>query len=155
MRGTVRNGVARPTLNLRPDISEDMLAKRLSTPRGKRSWSTHLAKSAGLSPVAIGLLRENGPLPTDPQILTRLIGAVPLTLTGTADIKRAISSAGGLLLEEVDENFRLKRRPDLYVVGEMLDWEAPTGGYLLHACLAMGRFAGEAAARHHAQKEAG
>lgn len=150
-----RDGDARPTLDLRPDVALDDLAARLAAPRGKRSTSTHLAKAAGLAPAAIGLLRENGPLPSDPHELAQRIKATPLTLTATAGLERAISTAGGVRLDEVDDVFMLKRRPGTYVVGEMLDWEAPTGGYLLHACLAMGRVAGDAAIRRPAQSDAG
>ena len=150
-----RDGEARPTLDLRPDIAVDDLARRLAAPRGKRSLSTHLSKAAGLPPVAIGLLREIGPLPADAEALARLVKALPLRMTGTAGLDRAISTAGGVRLDEVDETFMLRRRPGCYVIGEMLDWEAPTGGYLLHACFAMGRLAGEAAARRLAQSDDG
>lgn len=142
-----RDGVARPTLDLRPDLTESELADRLSRPRGKRSASTHLAKTAGLSPAAVGLLREAGPLPQDSAALARLIKTSPLRFQSPNGIERAISSAGGVQFDEVDEGFMLRRLPGVFVVGEMLDWEAPTGGYLLHACLATGRLAGDAAAQ--------
>ncbi|WP_346431323.1 TIGR03862 family flavoprotein [Methylopila sp. M107] len=150
-----RDGAATVELDLRPDISIDQLAERLAAPRGKRSTSTHLAKAAGLAPVATGLLREAGPLPADAEALARRIKATPLELIGVSGLERAISTAGGVRLNEVDETFMLKRRPGIYVIGEMLDWEAPTGGYLLHACLAMGRLAGDAAARRLLQSGAG
>jgi predicted flavoprotein YhiN len=90
--------------------------------------------------VAIAVLRETagGPLPAEPVVLAGLIKAAPLRLTGTAPIARAISTAGGILAEEVDADFMLKRLPGVFVAGEMLDWEAPTGGYLLQACFATG-----------------
>ncbi len=146
-----RQGEARPTLDLRPDLAVDALAERLAAPRGKRSFSTHLAKTASLPPAAIALLREAGELPADPRELAGRIKALPLRLTAVFGLDRAISTAGGVRLDEVDGDFMLAHRPGTYVVGEMLDWEAPTGGYLLHACLATGRFAGEAAARRLAQ----
>ncbi|MBA5778300.1 TIGR03862 family flavoprotein [Stappia sp. F7233] len=126
------------SIDLRPDVSEAELAKRLAAPRGRQTASTFLRKKAGLAPVAIGLLREAGPLPQDAGILARRIKAMLVTLTGTAPIDRAISSAGGIRFNEIDEDFMLLRRPGVFVAGEMLDWEAPTGGYLLQACFATG-----------------
>lgn len=142
-----RDGEAVAELDLRPDLDRMALVDRLSRPRGKRSLSTHLAKAAGLSPVAVALLREAGPPPQDAETLARRIKAVPLRLDAPKSIERAISSAGGIRLEEVDDGFMLRRRPGVFVAGEMLDWEAPTGGYLLQACFATGAAAGEAAAR--------
>jgi predicted flavoprotein YhiN len=103
--------------------------------------ATFLRKQATLSPVAIGLLHEAcaGKLATmDPPALAQLIQGLPLRLTGTFPIERAISTAGGVCFSEIDDHFMLRRRPGVFVAGEMLDWEAPTGGYLLQACLAMG-----------------
>lgn len=154
-RAIERDGEARPSLDLRPDLALDALAQRLAAPRGKRSLSTHLARTASLPPPAVALLREAGELPSDPRALAGRIKAVPLLLTGATGLDRAISTAGGVLLDEVDDDFMLKRRPGTHVVGEMLDWEAPTGGYLLHACLATGRLAGDAAARRLAQGAGG
>lgn len=116
-------------IDFRPDLSEEVLVQRLSRPRGKESLSNYLRKVAGLSPVAIGLLRETR---TEPD--ARGIKAMPLKLERPAGIVRAISSAGGVALEEVDTHFQLLKVPGVYCVGEMLDWEAPTGGYLLQAC---------------------
>ena len=121
------------------------LTTRLAAPRGKQSLSTVLRKAAGLSPPAIGLLQEAAASASlklatlDAAALTALIDAVPVRLTGTASIERAISTAGGVALAAVDDNFMLRRKPGTFVSGEMLDWEAPTGGYLLTACLATGR----------------
>lgn len=140
-----RDGEARPTLDLRPDIALDDLARRIAQPRAKRSLSTHLAKTAGLAPVAVALLREAGPAPEDPEALARLVKAVPLRLTAAQGIERAISSAGGVRFDEIDHALMLKRRPGVFVAGEMLDWEAPTGGYLLQACLATGVAAAQGA----------
>ena len=116
-------------IDFRPDLTVEALAQRLMRPRGKDSQSNYLRKIAGLSPVAINLLRETG---TAPDAIG--IKAMPLRLLRPAGIIRAISSAGGIALSEVDENFQLKKIPGCYAVGEMLDWEAPTGGYLLQAC---------------------
>jgi uncharacterized flavoprotein (TIGR03862 family) len=134
-----RTGSAMLHLDLRPDLSPESLAKRLSAPRKGQSASTFLRKSAGLSPVGIALLREASPsLPSEPDALARLVKAVPLTLTGTKSLDRAISSAGGVPFSEVDGHLMLRRVPGVYVAGEMLDWEAPTGGYLLQAAFATG-----------------
>ena len=116
-------------IDFRPDVSEEVLAQRLTKPRGKDSLSNHLRKVAGLSPVAINLLRETGTAPD-----AKGIKAMELKLERPAGITRAISSAGGVAREELDEGFQLRKVPLTYCVGEMLDWEAPTGGYLLQAC---------------------
>jgi uncharacterized flavoprotein (TIGR03862 family) len=140
-----RDGTAVVHIDLRPDLSQDEVAENLRRPRGKTSVSTFLHRAAGLSPPAIALLREStgGPLPNAPHHLAGLIKAVPLTLTGTRPIARAISSAGGIARDEVDQGLMLKKRPGLFVAGEMLDWEAPTGGYLLQACFSSGRLAAQ------------
>lgn len=142
-----RDGEASPKLDLRPDLSVEDLGRRLGVPRGKRSFSTHLAKAAGLPPVAVGLLREAGPPPTDWQALAARIKALPVRLVAARPIERAISTAGGVSFAEVDQNFMLARLPGVFLAGEMLDWEAPTGGYLLQACFSTGMAAGDAAAR--------
>jgi uncharacterized flavoprotein (TIGR03862 family) len=134
-----REGKAVLHLDLRPDLSEEALAKRLSAPRKGQSASTFLRKAGGLSPLGTALLRESDPrLPQEPAALARLIKAVPLTLTGMKPLDRAISSAGGIPFAELDENLMLRRLPGVFVAGEMLDWEAPTGGYLLQASFATG-----------------
>jgi uncharacterized flavoprotein (TIGR03862 family) len=134
-------------LDLRPDISPTELEHRLAAPRGSQSLSNFLRKAAGLSPIAIGLLREDfgAGLTTDPKALAARIKNLPLRLTAPAPIARAISTAGGIKLSELDEGFMLRRLPGVFAAGEMLDWEAPTGGYLLQACLATGRAAAEGA----------
>jgi uncharacterized flavoprotein (TIGR03862 family) len=116
-------------IDFRPDLTEEVLAQRLTKPRGKDSLSNYLRKVAGLSPVAINLLRDTGTAPD-----ARGIKAMPLKLERPAGLIRAISSAGGVAREELDEGFQLHKVPLTYCVGEMLDWEAPTGGYLLQAC---------------------
>jgi len=134
-----RQGGATLLLDLRPDLSLDALTKRLSAPRRGQSASTFLRKAAGLSPLGTALLRESTPqLPTQPDALARLIKSVPLTLTGTKSLERAISTAGGIPFDEMDEHLMLRRLPGVFAAGEMLDWEAPTGGYLLQAAFATG-----------------
>jgi hypothetical protein len=138
---------------LRPDRGMGDLVKRLSAPRGKQSLSNFLRKAANLSPVAIGLLQEAAiasglslaSLP--PDKLAELINAVPVKLTGAAPIARAISTAGGIAFDELDENYRIRKLPGVFAAGEMLDWEAPTGGYLLQASFATGAAAGRGALR--------
>ncbi|MGA0544612.1 NAD(P)/FAD-dependent oxidoreductase [Brevundimonas sp. VNH65] len=134
-----RDGSTVLSVDLRPDLSLEALTARLAKPRGKDSATNWLRKAAGLSPAAIGLLREiPGDLPLNPDKLARRIKAVRLTLTGTQGLDRAISSAGGVAFDAVDERLMLKALPGVFVAGEMLDWEAPTGGYLLQATMASG-----------------
>jgi uncharacterized flavoprotein (TIGR03862 family) len=132
-------GSATVTLDLRPDIPAAQLTARLSRPRGGQSLSSWLRKAAHLSPVEIGLLREahGVALPVAPDALAAAIKAAPIMLTGVQGLERAISSAGGLSFEALD-GLELKGAPGVFVAGEMLDWEAPTGGYLLQACFATG-----------------
>jgi uncharacterized flavoprotein (TIGR03862 family) len=136
---------------LRPDLSEADLAKRLAAPRGKQSLSNFLRKAVQLSAVAVGLLQEAA-ITSDRSLsslsaseLARLINGVPIRLTGTAPITRAISTAGGISLDELDADFMLRRLPGVFAAGEMLDWEGPTGGYLLQASFATGAAAGRGA----------
>jgi uncharacterized flavoprotein (TIGR03862 family) len=150
LSGPLREAVARDgeavlMIDLRPDLAEPELAKRLAKRRPGETLSNHLRKAAGLSPVAVAVLREaaNGPLPAEPETLARLIKGAPLRLTGMASLARAISTAGGVRAEEIDQDFMLKRLPGIFIAGEMIDWEAPTGGYLLQACFATGVAAAE------------
>jgi len=141
-----RDGSATLTVDLRPDLTVEALAGRLAKGRGKDSVSNWLRKAAGLSPVGVGLLREiPGELPAGADKLARRIKGVRLTLTGVQGLARAISSAGGVRLEAVDGRLMLKALPGVFVAGEMLDWEAPTGGYLLQASMASGVVAAEGA----------
>lgn len=144
-----REGEAIPMVDLRPDLTEPELATRLAKRRPGETLSNHLRKAAGLSPVAAAVLREaaGGPLPAEPEALAPLIKAAPLRLTGMASLARAISSAGGVRAGEIDPDFMLKRQPGIFVAGEMIDWEAPTGGYLLQACFAVGVAAAEGIGR--------
>ena len=143
-----RSGSALLEIDLRPDVTEGELAGRLSRPRGGQSMASYLRKSGGLSPVAVALTREPGPLPSAPEELARRIKALELRLTGVAPLARAISSAGGVRFEGLEASLMLKQRPGVFVAGEMLDWEAPTGGYLLQACMATGRAAGQQATKY-------
>jgi uncharacterized flavoprotein (TIGR03862 family) len=134
------DGHATLEIDLRPDVSPEQLAARLARPRAKESLSNFLRKAVRLSPLEINLLREAGVGP-------ERIKSVPLTLTGTTGLARAISTAGGVSFDAVDDDLMLKAMPTVYVAGEMLDWEAPTGGYLLQACIATGAFAAHAILR--------
>lgn len=140
LRETIaREGSALLTIDLRPDLTEAALAERLSRPRGKDSVTNWLRKAAGLSPVAIAVMREiPGDVPTGAEKLAKRIKAVRLTLTGMQGLDRAISSAGGVRFEGLDGRLMLTARPGVFVAGEMIDWEAPTGGYLLQASFASG-----------------
>ncbi|WP_164660781.1 TIGR03862 family flavoprotein [Tropicibacter sp. Alg240-R139] len=135
-------------VDLMPDMSRDSIAKRLSRSRGKASVSNHLRKVLKLGPVRTGLLMEFGrPLPTDPEGLAGLIKALPVNHAGLRPMDEAISTAGGVPQAELDAGLMVRRKPGVFCAGEMLDWEAPTGGYLLTACLATGRWAGRAASQ--------
>ena len=137
------NGKAVMQLDLAPDKTEGQLAERLSKPRGSRSMASHLEKTVGMKGGKVGLLREF--VPKDEFTETRLasyIKNLPITLIGTRPLDEAISSAGGVTFESLDENLMLKNLPGIFCAGEMLDWEASTGGYLLTACFASGRWAG-------------
>ncbi len=150
----VANGEAILHVALRPDLPRTDLAKRLSAPRKKQSLSTFLRKQAALSPVAIGLLQEATiasdllPSTMSPDQLAAFINSVPVKLIGVASLDRAISTAGGVTFDEVDAHYMLRKLPGVFVAGEMLDWEAPTGGYLLQACFATGAAAGRGALKY-------
>lgn len=142
-------GAATLTLDLAPDRSADRLAADLARPRKGQSLANHLRKAAGIEGVKAALLRECLPKESfdDPVRLAAGIKALPLTLEGTRPIAEAISSAGGVSFDELDAHFMLKKLPGIFCAGEMLDWEAPTGGYLLTACFATGKAAGLGAAQ--------
>jgi uncharacterized flavoprotein (TIGR03862 family) len=145
---TIAAGEATVHIALRPDLTSVELTARLSAPRGKQSFSNYLRKAAHLSPAGIGLLQEAAiasgvSLPAmAPATLADLINAVPVRLNGVAPIARAISTAGGISFSELDADFMIRRLPSVFAAGEMLDWEAPTGGYLLQASFATGAAAG-------------
>jgi len=147
-------------LDLLPQRSEAELATALARGRGARSWANHLREQAGLHGVKAALLREGldaaawAALTASPAALAARIKALPLTLRAPRPVDEAISSAGGVALEALDERLMLSAQPGLFCAGEMLDWEAPTGGYLLTACFASGCVAGEGAAAWWAQQGA-
>ncbi len=144
-------GEATLAIDLRPDVPEDVLAKQLSAPRGKQSMSSFLRKAAKLSPPAIGLVNEQV-ISRDVSLaamgaedLARTIKHIALRLIAPTPIERAISTAGGIEFGELDDRFMLRKLSGIFAAGEMLDWEAPTGGYLLQACFATGAAAGRGA----------
>jgi uncharacterized flavoprotein (TIGR03862 family) len=153
------SGQATLRVALRPDFEMSELTARLSAPRGKESFSNWLRKAAHLSPVAIGLLQEAaiasgvGLSSLSVASLAGLINDVPIKLSGVAPIARAISTAGGILFDELDADFMIRRLPGVFAAGEMLDWEAPTGGYLLQASFATGAAAGKGVLKRIANGE--
>ena len=143
-----QSGSAILIMDLRRDLSESELTTRLSKPRGKKSLSSFLANAAGLDPAIIALLRESfmqrgETLPEDIPALARVIKNCPLRIEGMNGLDRAISSAGGIDRHELDHHLMIKSMPGVFVAGEMIDWDAPTGGYLLQACFATGVAAAE------------
>jgi uncharacterized flavoprotein (TIGR03862 family) len=138
-------GFATLWFDLRPDMTQRELALRLLEAKTGQSTANVLRKAAGLTPAGAGLVREPGPLPKTADDLAKRIKGVPVQLTGVRPIARAISTAGGVAFGETDKNLMLKDLPGVFAAGEMLDWEAPTGGYLLQACFATGQAAGRGA----------
>lgn len=140
-------GVATLEIDLRPDVTLEELARRLSSRRPKDSASSWLRRSLALDPVSISLLREasGGPLPADAAAVAALVKAVPVPTRETMPLDRAISTAGGIEWSEVDAALMLTAVPGTFVAGEMLDWEAPTGGFLLQASFSSGVVAADGA----------
>ncbi len=138
------NGSATLYLDLAPDKALPALIDRLSSPRGKDSLSNHLRKRLGIEGAKAALLREvlTSTEINHPPQLAATLKALPLKLLATRPLAEAISSAGGVMFEALDQHLMLRNLPGVFCAGEMLDWEAPTGGYLLNACLASGRAAG-------------
>ncbi|MEO1982605.1 MAG: TIGR03862 family flavoprotein [Fuerstiella sp.] len=133
-------------LDLAPNRTLEKLIERLSVPRGSRTISSHLRSKVNIKGVANGLLREFAAESlTDPTRLAHAIKALTIPLTAARPIAESISTAGGVRLESLNEWMMVKSQPGLFCAGEMLDWEAPTGGYLLTACFASGRVAGQGA----------
>ncbi|MEM6661111.1 MAG: TIGR03862 family flavoprotein [Pseudomonadota bacterium] len=148
LREALKSGPGSLTCDLLPDLSHSAVAARLARPRGKTSTSNHLRKTLGLTGVRAALVHEGGEeLPSVPDALAGRIKSVAIPVTAPRPIEEAISSAGGIRWAAVDDGLMVRSRPGLFVAGEMLDWEAPTGGYLLTACIATGRWAGRAAVR--------
>lgn len=138
-------GFATINLDLRPDVDQAVLEERLGGPRGGQSLANTLRKQAGLSPEAIGLVQEALHRGASPGSLPRLIKSLPIRLIAPASIERAISSAGGLRADALNASLMLHDHPGVFAAGEMLDWEAPTGGYLLQACFSTGVAAADGA----------
>ena len=124
-------------IDLRPDLSQQQIESRLARPQGKESRANYLRKSLGLSPLEINLLRETHAPP-------ERLKSIAVTLTGHQPLTRAISTAGGISFDALDDTLMLKAIPRTWAIGEMLDWEAPTGGYLLQACFSTAVFAASA-----------
>lgn len=133
-----RDGAAALQLDLKPDLDAATVVARLARRRAGETTSSRLRRTLGLAPVAVALLRDSGPLPQDDAALARRIKDVTLRLVAPAPMARAISTAGGVTFSDVDDAFQLRAMPGVFVAGEMIDWEAPTGGYLLQACFATG-----------------
>lgn len=146
-------GSATMSLDLTPDRSQEWLVEKLSKPRGSRTMSSHLEKTVGIKGVKAGLLREFVPKDdfANPEQLAYFIKHLPVPLISPRPLDEAISSAGGVRFESLDEHLMLRSMPGVFCAGEMLDWEAPTGGYLLTACFATGYTAGHGILRwlHH------
>ena len=136
----LKNNQATIFLDLAPDWSTAMLESKLSQPRGSRTLSSHIKKNIGIEGVKAGLLWEFVPrsIMEDPVSLARTIKSLPIPLLSPRPIEEAISSAGGIHFSELDDQLMIKKLPGVFCAGEMLDWEAPTGGYLLTGCLTTG-----------------
>ncbi len=149
-RAIQQDGVATLHVDMRPDTALDALAQKLSRARGKQSLSSFLRKAAGLSKLEIALLRETqrNDFPSDALALATLIKNAPIAVRATAGFERAISTSGGVAFEELDDNLMLRKLPGVFIAGEMLDFDAPTGGYLLQAAFSTGYAAGRGAARY-------
>lgn len=151
-------GFAGITIDLKPDFRPEFIARRLSETRAKDSFASRLRKAAGLQPNAVALINEamilsRQSLPKDnPMAIAERVKALPLRITGMAGIERAISTAGGIAFEGLTADFMVRAKPGLFGAGEMLDWEAPTGGYLLQACFASGKAAAEGMIRFLSEK---
>jgi uncharacterized flavoprotein (TIGR03862 family) len=145
-----RDGQATLHIDLKPELSSERVLADVSHPRGSRSWSSHLKSRLNLSPVHLALLHEvlSKNAINDPAQIATAIKGLPLTLHATRPIDEAISTVGGVKLEALTPELMTNTLPGLFIAGEMLDWEAPTGGYLLSACLASGRLAGLSAAKY-------
>ena len=142
-----RDGRCIVDIDLQPDLTADQLIDRFAKRRAKDSTATFLHRTIGLQPASASLLREStgNRIPTDHADLAALVKSASLVIEATMPIARAISSAGGISFSEVDESLMVRRLPGTFVAGEMLDWDAPTGGYLLQACFSTGFVAGRGA----------
>lgn len=147
-------GHAQVALDLKPGIGEDKIAERLARARVGETQSNALRKALALTPAAIAICRDVGPLPADPRGLAHFVKNLPVTTTRVAPIDRAISTAGGISASSLDDNLMLKALPGVFAAGEMLDWDAPTGGYLLQASFATGVAAANGVLKWLAEGEA-
>jgi len=135
-----KNGQITIQLDLAPDLNEEQLISRMSQKRGTRSISSHLQKSIGFRGIRLNLLFEvlDKSIINDPDQLAKSIKSLPITLHSARPLEEAISTAGGVDFSELDKNLMLRKYPGFFCAGEMLDWEAPTGGFLLTACFSTG-----------------
>jgi predicted flavoprotein YhiN len=140
-------------LNLKPDLTPDQLRQKLNKPRGSKSWGAFLQQTLHLGPPIPTLLREVAPAEAvaSPEALAPLLHQLQLPITGLRPLDEAISTAGGVAWEEVDERLMLRQRPGTFVAGEMLDWEAPTGGYLLQGCFSTGAWGAKSVSAYLSQ----
>jgi uncharacterized flavoprotein (TIGR03862 family) len=147
VRNALADGPVTIHIDLRPDISATDLATRLAAPRGKDSVANFIRKRAGITAAAIAILREahGAHLPGDPTALADAVKAVPVVVIGLAGLERAISTAGGVAWSALDAHAMLTAKPGVFVAGEMIDWDAPTGGYLLQATFATACMAADGA----------
>jgi hypothetical protein len=148
LRDTIaKNSNVQIYLDLLPDKEEQQVVNEITHPRGSRSMSSHLQSRLGIKGVKAGLLRElaGTEVYADPKQLGAAVKRLPLTLVAPRPLNEAISSAGGITFETLDEQLMIRNLPGVFCAGEMLDWEAPTGGYLLTACFASGKAAGHGA----------
>ncbi|MDX2102048.1 MAG: TIGR03862 family flavoprotein [Alphaproteobacteria bacterium] len=145
IRSALAAGPASITLDLLPDLTAAAIASRWRASAPRDSTTNRLRKAVGLTGVRAALAREAGPLPMEAEAVARHLKALPLTVIGMRPLERAISSAGGVPQSALTADLMLSDRPGVFCCGEMLDWDAPTGGYLLTACWATGRHAGKAA----------
>ena len=145
LRDEIRaKGLAHIRLDLAPNLALPRIINDLSRPRGSRSMASHLKRRVGIEGVKAGLLRESVPKQdfSDPELLGAAIKALPIQLVAPRPLEEAISTAGGIEFEALDARLMIRALPGVFCAGEMLDWEAPTGGYLLTACFASGHAVG-------------
>jgi uncharacterized flavoprotein (TIGR03862 family) len=157
LRDTIAaQGAVTVQFDLAPDKTLDRVIAEVAHPRGARSLSSHLQSRAGIKGAKMALLREILSVDqlNEPVTLAHAIKSLPIILSAPRPLDEAISSAGGVRFDALDEHLMLRQLPGVFCAGEMLDWEAPTGGYLLTACFASGRAAGQGALNylntHHA-----
>ena len=146
----IRNGRATLALDLLPDMTHAQVLEQVAHPRGSRSLTSHLKSRLHLDGIKSALIHElvSKEVRDSPELLASAIKAIPLTLQATRPLDEAISSAGGVLFEALDASLMLESLPGVFCAGEMLDWEAPTGGYLLQACFASGYGAGNGVVKY-------